>query len=32
MKYKLFENQDLELMLDFIDDDVVYVYVFEGDK
>ncbi len=29
MNYKLLEKQDLELMLDFIDDEIVYVYDFK---
>lgn len=26
MEYKLLEEQDLELMLDFVDDEIVYTY------
>ena len=26
MEYKILEKQDLELMLDFVDDGIIYVY------
>lgn len=32
MEYKLLEEQDLELMLDFVDDEVIYVYDFREKK
>ena len=32
MEYKLLEEQDLKLMLDFADDEITYVYNFEEKK
>ena len=29
MEYKILEEQDLELMLDFVDDEIIYVYDFK---
>ena len=28
MEYKILEEQDLALMLDFVDDEIIYVYDF----
>ena len=29
MEYKILEEQDLVLMLDFVDDEIIYVYDFK---
>ena len=29
MEYKILEEQDLALMLDFVDDEIIYVYDFK---